>query len=407
MEALLLGIYSFFVWLIFIKFKWLPWNTRSQVIVVIIPIVGLTAMILTLNVVAPSSPDVRVIKYVVQIVPQVRGRVIEVPVAGNDYVQKGAVLFRIDPTPYQNAVNQLEGSLAANQAALNDALAGLSQAEASVGEMKEAVKAAAGQVDALRAQLELARKRVVQYRKLVAAGADERFSLEQWEANVRQLDGQMAAASASEAQARLKLSARSGDDQAAVASAKARVATAKAQIAATQASLDNARWELSQTVTYAPADGWVMNLQLRPGSMVVAVPLAPAMTFVEEHNYQIIALYNQNEIHQVQPGDAAEIALATKPGSIIKAHVDSIVWGQGQGQVPIGGVLPQTGTAPIPPGRFAVKLDVDPKHRDEFLAAGAAGDAAIYTQKAQMIHILRMVILRVGSYTNYIIPKLH
>ena len=27
MEVLLLGIYSFFVWLIFIKFKWLPWNT--------------------------------------------------------------------------------------------------------------------------------------------------------------------------------------------------------------------------------------------------------------------------------------------------------------------------------------------------------------------------------------------
>jgi hypothetical protein len=26
MEALLLGIYAFFVWLIFIKLKWLPWN---------------------------------------------------------------------------------------------------------------------------------------------------------------------------------------------------------------------------------------------------------------------------------------------------------------------------------------------------------------------------------------------
>ena len=54
MEALLLGIYSFFVWLIFIKFKWLPWNTTSQVTVVIIPIVAMTALILTLNVVAPS-----------------------------------------------------------------------------------------------------------------------------------------------------------------------------------------------------------------------------------------------------------------------------------------------------------------------------------------------------------------
>ena len=69
MEALLLAIYAFFVWLIFIKLEWLPWNITSQVIVVIIPIVGLTAMILTLNVIAPSSADVRVFKYVVQILP--------------------------------------------------------------------------------------------------------------------------------------------------------------------------------------------------------------------------------------------------------------------------------------------------------------------------------------------------
>ena len=70
MEILLLGIYSFFVWLIFIKFKWLPWNTTSQVTVAIIPIVALTALILVLNVVAPSSADVRVFKYTVPIVSQ-------------------------------------------------------------------------------------------------------------------------------------------------------------------------------------------------------------------------------------------------------------------------------------------------------------------------------------------------
>ena len=73
MEAILLAIYSFFVWLIFIKLKWLPWNTRSQVIVVIIPIVGMVALILLLNTFAPSSADVRVVNYVVQINPQVRG----------------------------------------------------------------------------------------------------------------------------------------------------------------------------------------------------------------------------------------------------------------------------------------------------------------------------------------------
>ncbi len=111
MEILLLGIYSFFVWLIFIKFKLLPWNTYSQVTVVIIPIVGMTALILLLNISAPSSHDVRVFKYTVPIVSQVRGRVLDVPIEeGNTLVQPGDVLFTVDPTPYQLAVNSLPGT---------------------------------------------------------------------------------------------------------------------------------------------------------------------------------------------------------------------------------------------------------------------------------------------------------
>ena len=42
MEVLLLAIYSAIVWFVFIKMKWLPWNTGTQVTVVIIPIVALT-----------------------------------------------------------------------------------------------------------------------------------------------------------------------------------------------------------------------------------------------------------------------------------------------------------------------------------------------------------------------------
>ena len=39
MEILLLGIYAFFVWLIFIKFKLLPWTTPWKVAVAIFPVV--------------------------------------------------------------------------------------------------------------------------------------------------------------------------------------------------------------------------------------------------------------------------------------------------------------------------------------------------------------------------------
>jgi multidrug resistance efflux pump len=116
MEILLLGIYSFFVWLIFFKFKWLPWTTTSQVTVAIIPIVGIATLILLLNIFAPSSTDVRVFKYTVPIVSQVRGRVLEVPVEeGNRLVHKGDVLFKVDPTPYQLTVNSLKAQLVGAQ----------------------------------------------------------------------------------------------------------------------------------------------------------------------------------------------------------------------------------------------------------------------------------------------------
>src|SRR6187455_3519470 len=111
MEIILLGIYSFFVWLIFFKFKWLPWNIVSQVIVITIPIIGLTVLILLLNIAAPSSHDVRVINYVVPINPRVAGLVTEVPIEPNRPIKKGDVLFKIDPVPYQLDVNAFEAQI--------------------------------------------------------------------------------------------------------------------------------------------------------------------------------------------------------------------------------------------------------------------------------------------------------
>ena len=108
MEILLLGIYAVFVWLIFIKLKLLPWTTPWKVGVIIFPVVVLVATILLLNIFAPTTTDVRVVKYTVPIVSQVRGRVIEVPVENNRPVKKGDVLFRIDPTPYESEVQSLE-----------------------------------------------------------------------------------------------------------------------------------------------------------------------------------------------------------------------------------------------------------------------------------------------------------
>src|SRR5499425_1263847 len=172
MDILLLGIYSFFVWLIFIKLKWLPWNIYSQVTVVIIPIVALAVMILTLNVVAPSSADVRVFRFTVPIVSQVRGRVIEVPIEeGNRPVKKGDVLFRIDPTPYQLQVNTLQAQLASAVAQTKETEESLKGAQAKTAETKGAIDQMIARTAEVSAKLDLARKRVAQNRELVATGA--------------------------------------------------------------------------------------------------------------------------------------------------------------------------------------------------------------------------------------------
>ena len=406
MEVLLLAIYSLVVWFVFIKMKWLPWNIGTQVTVVIIPIVALTALILALNVVAPSSADVRVIKYVINVVPQVRGRVTEVPVEPNRPVKKGDVLFRIDPTPYELATRSLDAQLANTSASSRELDEQLAGAVGKVSEARSAIQQADARIPEIQARLDLARLRVRQNRELVTTGAGDRFTLERAEADVKELEAQLAAARGVAAQA------RAGQVQAAASERQIKQRMSGkfndeyAPVAQIRAQLENAKWELSQTTVYAPANGYAINVQLRPGSFTTAFPITPAMTFVEDA-YQVIALFQQNELQFVEPGNEAEFTLNAHPGRIIKATVDSIVWAQGQGQVANSTQLPNTGYGPMPAGRFPVKLTVDERDRDLFLPAGAVGDGAIYTEHGTMIHIIRKVILRVGAKLDYLVLKLH
>ena len=419
MEAILLGIYSLAVWLIFIKFKLLPWTTPWKVGVVIFPVVVMAAMLLALNIFAPTTTDVRVVKYVVPIVAQVRGRVIEVPVANNQAVKKGDVLFRIDPTPYISEVRTLEAQLiserakiGAERARLGETETRLPDAESGERQLREQLNKATNQIASLQASLDLARRRVAQNTELAAAGAGNRFDLEQAQTSVNELTSQIAAARATEQEVREKLSGRIRGDLASVAGAKAQISTAQAQIRVAQAQADstlaklqNAQWNLEQTTVLAPSNGTMVNVMLRPGHFVAGLPFNEVMTFVDTE-YQVFAMYNQNELHQVENGNEAEITLDTYPGRVIKAHVDSVIWAQAQGQVDASGNLPFTAFTP-PPGKFPVKLVVADSDAAVFLAAGARGAAAIYTEHLSIIHIIRKVLIRTSSYLDYLIIKHH
>jgi multidrug resistance efflux pump len=329
-----------------------------------------------------------------------------VPVEPNRLTRKGDVLFRIDPRPFEYEVHRLEANLASTQAGIDAQREELRAAEAQIDVSINRVKSIQSSMEATRARLKLAELRQNQTQELAASGAGDQFEAQRWQTDVDQqradlgaLLSQLAAAErevaayrAKAASIRERVSARSGGEQ--------------ADVAQIRAMLQDAQWKLEQTTVYAPADGYVINLQLRPGSLATNIPLKPVMSFVEQEQI-IVAMFWQNELHEVEPGNDAELALSTYPGRIIKAKVDSIVWAQGQGQLPLTGTLPDTGPSAMPEGRFAVKLVLDESEGDLFLAAGAKGTGAIYTDHLTPIHIIRKVLLRVNSYLNWIIIKHH
>src|SRR6201989_3124775 len=169
MELILLIIYSVIVWLIFFKFKLLPWNITSQVIVVTIPIIALTILILFMNICAPSSSDVRAQNYIIPIVPRITGQVTEVPIEPNRPIKKGDVLFKMDQEPFEAAERSAAATLQGLQDQLNNAAA------------KKA---------ALTPRIELAKKRVEQFTQLSATGAGKRADLEQAQSDEANLESE-------------------------------------------------------------------------------------------------------------------------------------------------------------------------------------------------------------------------
>src|SRR5205807_10447205 len=96
MEVILLGIYGFFVWLIFYKFKWLPMNFTAAVITITLTIVAMMALFLLLNIAAPATDDVRAMNYVIPIVTRITDQVTEVPIQPTQPIKKDEVNFKIN-----------------------------------------------------------------------------------------------------------------------------------------------------------------------------------------------------------------------------------------------------------------------------------------------------------------------
>jgi len=195
---------------------------------------------------APWTRDGKIRADIVDITPEVSGRIIAIDIHDNQFVKSGDPLFSLDPVPFQIAVDNAQAAV---------------------------LKAAA---DLDKANHEAQRRRGLGTNVISAESLDE--------ANI---------------------------------SAKAM----QAQYQAAQASLEQARWNLSKTRIVAPTDGYITNLQTRRGNYATAG--TPLVGLVDIHSFYVLGYFEETKLKNIRAGSAADITLFN--GNIpLQGKVESI-----------------------------------------------------------------------------------
>jgi len=177
-----------------------------------------------------------------------------------------------------------------------------------------------------------------------------------------------------------------------------------AEINSLTAQLQNARWELENTVVRAPADGKVVALTLRPGQRVANLPLRSWVAFVEKTRELVVGI-PQSRLRYVEPGQEVEVALRMFPGEILKGTVDRVVAINPAAQMTPSGIIPVVPTPADPAMPYGVVINLDTDSFDvSSIPGGAAGTAAIYTDTVQAAQVIRRVMVRMEAWLNYLKP---
>ena len=301
----LLFAYGFIVWLVFFKFRWLKftiaWGFFSTFFVLHLGIIFL----LGLRYVAPASTEARVIQHTIQLTPRLSEPtlVTAVLVEPNVHVKRGTPLFQFDRRIYEAKVKQLEAQLA--------------QAKQNVLIMKADIQVASEKVVKLKSELQYAQYQQKLSSDLAKTGAGPEEDAQKWSAQVAADNAAIKEAQAEEQRSRLKYQSEIGGVNTTVAS--------------TQAELDQARFYLDNTLIVAPEDGYIMNLQVRPGMVAGDVRFGAIASFICDANRYLLANYFQENLKYVKPGQPVEVALDLYPGQIWPGKVVGDLAGERRG----------------------------------------------------------------------------
>jgi multidrug resistance efflux pump len=429
MIELILGTYGVGCWLIFAKFKLVPVTTYTVCTAVLGGIVIFFSLMMILSICHPCSHDGRLYAAVTRIVPQVRGRVVAVPVAGNVPLREGDVLFEIDPVPYRLEVERLEAMLAEMNAKVAQLDARLAAAHATTEvarsnllvsesdydrQARIALQNSQARIEQVQSSLTLAKANLARYESLKGTQTVTRSELEKEQTKVKNLEEELTQARSAAQSAQETLDSGGARLAAARDELKnAEAAEREAQIALdaesdgenpavrqTMAELDRARWDLEQTTVRAPSDGYVTHVFLRPGQMATPLAATSAMTFVPDERPSLVASFPQNCVGGIEPGLEAELAFKAYPGQIFQAKVLRVLPITPEGQAIVTGQIQST-TEASEKGQVPVVFEYGEDVAALNLPAGAQVSVAVYTHHFHAMSIVRKIILRIKSWENY------
>lgn len=244
----------------------------------------------------PATQSAAIYFRTVPILPEGSGRVAEVNVGYSQDVKKGDVLFRLDNSKQQAAVETAKRKVAEVDAALISARADVVKSEAQVGEAKAVWQQAKDELDV---KTELQRRN---------PGIVPQRDIEKLQVMVDQRQSGVDAANATRESAALRVST-----------------LLPAEKASAEAVLAEAQVDLSKTYVRAGVDGRVEQFLVRTGDVVNQL-MRPAGILIPDGagRTTLQAGFGQIEAQVMKPGMIAEATCISRPWVIIPLVVTNV-----------------------------------------------------------------------------------
>ena len=270
--------------------------------------VGLITMIFYFH---PSTSSAALYFRTVPILPEGSGRVAEVKVGVTEAVKKGDVLFTLDSSKQQAALETAKRKIAEVEATVTTAESDVVRAEAQIGEAKASLQQAKDELD-VKSELQRRNPGIVPQR-----------DIEKLQVMVDQRQSGVDAATAAKQSAFLRVSTQ-----------------LPAEKARAEAEREQAQVDLDKTFVRAGVDGRVEQFLVRPGDLVAQI-MRPAGILIPEEagRNRLQAGFGQIEAQVMKPGMIAEATCISKPWRIIPLVVTSVQDFIAAGQVRAGELL--------------------------------------------------------------------